>query len=119
MRRYESDRHSEYRARIDRVIAHIDGHLGEDLSLAQLAQIACVSEYHFHRLFRGIVGETLNEFVERRRLETAARDIYLNPKAKVIDVALKTCYENPTSFFKALHRQLCTSRSRGRNQVTR
>ena len=119
MRRYESDRHSEYRTRIDRVIAHIDGHLGEDLSLAQLAQIACFSEYHFHRLFRGIVGETLNEFVQRRRLETAARDLYLNPKAKVIDVALNTGYENPASFFKAFRRQFSTSPSLWRKQAAR
>ncbi len=102
MRRYESDRHSEYRARIDRVIAHIDGHLGEDLSLAQLAQIACFSEYHFHRLFRGIVGETLNEFVQRRRLETAARDLYLNPKAKVIDVAREHRLRKSRLLFQSL-----------------
>ena len=68
---------SEYQTRINRVIAHIDANLGEDLSLEQLACVACFSEYHFHRLFRGIVGESLNEFVQRRRLETAARALYL------------------------------------------
>jgi AraC family transcriptional regulator len=78
--------------------------LGEDLSLEQLARVACFSEYHFHRLFRGLVGESLNEFVQRRRLETAARALYLNANAKVIDVAMSIGYENPASFFKAFRR---------------
>jgi len=63
----------EYQSRIDRVIAYIDANLDQDLSLQRLAQVACFSEYHFHRLFRGIVGESLHDFVQRRRLETAAR----------------------------------------------
>jgi AraC family transcriptional regulator len=92
---------SEYQSRIDRVIAHIDANLSEDLSLEQLARVACFSEYHFHRLFRGLVGESLNEFVRRRRLETAARSLHLNSNDKVIDVALNAGYENPASFFRA------------------
>jgi len=107
---------SEYQTRIDRVIAHIDANLSEDLSLEQLARVACFSEYHFHRLFRGIVGERLNEFVQRRRLETAARALYLNDQDKVIDVALEAGYENPASFFKAFRRFFGVSPSVWRKQ---
>jgi AraC family transcriptional regulator len=96
--------HSEYQVRINRVIEHIDANLGEDLSLEQLAGVACFSEYHFHRLFRGVVGENLNEYVQRRRLEIAARTLHLNAQDKVIDVALNVGYENPASFFKAFRR---------------
>ena len=95
---------SEYQARIDRVVAHIDANLSEDLSLEELARVACFSEYHFHRIFRSIVGESLNQFVQRRRLETAARSLHFNARDKVIDVALSTGYENPTSFFRAFRR---------------
>src|SRR5215471_4008996 len=107
---------SEYQARIDKVIAYIDANLGRDLSLGQLAQVACFSEYHFHRLFRSLIGENLNEFIQRRRLETAARVLYLNSKDKVIDVALDAGYDNPTSFFRAFRRYFGSSPSAWRKK---
>jgi AraC family transcriptional regulator len=107
---------SEYQARINRVVAHIDANLSEDLSLEELARVACFSEYHFHRIFRSIVGESLNQFVQRRRLETAARSLHLNPRDKVIDIALSTGYENPASFFKAFRRFFGSSPSLWRKQ---
>ncbi len=61
-----------YRTRIDRVVDHIQRRPGSDLSLASLAKVAHFSPYHFHRLFKAHVGETLNHFVRRTRLERAA-----------------------------------------------
>ena len=111
--------HSEYQVRINRVIEHIDANLSEDLSLEQLAGVACFSEYHFHRLFRGVVGENLNEYVQRRRLEIAARTLHLNAQDKVIDVALNVGYENPASFFKAFRRFFGLSPSSWRKEGAR
>jgi AraC family transcriptional regulator len=111
--------HSEYQVRINRVIEHIDANLSEDLSLQQLAGVACFSEYHFHRLFRGVVGENLNEYVQRRRLEIAARALHLNAQDKVIDVALNVGYENPASFFKAFRRFFGLSPSSWRKEGAR
>jgi transcriptional regulator GlxA family with amidase domain len=37
---------SEYQDRIDKVIAYIDANLSGDLSIRQLASVACFSEYH-------------------------------------------------------------------------
>lgn len=61
-----------YGSRIDRVVDHIQRHPAGDLSLAVLANVAHFSPYHFHRLFKAHVGETLNHFVRRTRLERAA-----------------------------------------------
>ena len=49
---------NDCRARIERVLAHLADHLDADLSVAELARIAHFSPYHFHRLFRALVGET-------------------------------------------------------------
>ena len=58
-----------YHERGNRVIDYIGGHLDGELSLASLAQIACFSPFHFHRIFQAVTGETLNSHVRRARLE--------------------------------------------------
>lgn len=41
------------------------------IRLEQVARVACFSPFHFHRIFRSLIGESLNEFVKRVRLERA------------------------------------------------
>ena len=62
----------DYRQRIQRVLGHLQTHLDEALVPADLAQIACFSPHHFHRIFRGMVGESVMQHVRRLRLERAA-----------------------------------------------
>ena len=61
-----------YLRRINGVIDHIRAHPDGDLSLAALAAVAGFSPFHFHRIFSGIVGETVHDFVQRVRLDRAA-----------------------------------------------
>jgi AraC family transcriptional regulator len=61
-----------YKERILRVLVFIQQNLGNELSLDELAKTAHFSAYHFHRIFRGIVGESLKEHIRRLRLERAA-----------------------------------------------
>ena len=63
---------ADYQARLLRVLAHLDAHLDEDVDLAALAKIACFSPFHFHRIFSGMVGESVKAHVRRLRLERAA-----------------------------------------------
>ena len=63
---------ASYRERILRVRLHIEAHLDESISLEELAAVACFSPYHFHRIFRALVGESVMEHVRRLRLERAA-----------------------------------------------
>ena len=61
-----------YKERMLRVLVHIQQHLDEPLGLEELARIACFSQYHFHRIFRGMLGESVGEHIRRLRLERAA-----------------------------------------------
>src|SRR5215207_5728954 len=67
---------SLYRERILRVLQHLQEHLDRDLSIDELARLASFSEFHFHRIFREIVGEPVAEHVRRLRLERAALELY-------------------------------------------
>jgi len=59
-----------YWRRVNRVIDHIKDHVTEPLPIAELARLAHFSPFHFHRIFRSIVGE-LHAFIRRLRLEMA------------------------------------------------
>lgn len=61
----------DYYERMLRVLDHIHLHLDEELTLTGLAGVACFSPYHFHYVFRGIVGEGLGEYLRWLRLERA------------------------------------------------
>ncbi|WP_280192420.1 helix-turn-helix transcriptional regulator [Delftia sp. PS-11] len=58
-----------------KVLAHVEEHLhdGKALTLAALAQQACLSEFHFARMFRQSMGCTVHEWVMQQRLERVQR----------------------------------------------
>jgi len=51
----------EYIARINRVMDYIEKHLNEEITLDKIAQVACFSPFHFHRVFSTLTNETINE----------------------------------------------------------
>jgi AraC family transcriptional regulator len=76
----------DYKRRILRVLVHIQGHLDDALELEQLAAQACFSPCHFHRVFTGMVGESIKGHVRRLRLERAANRLKLS-RAPVTEIA--------------------------------
>jgi AraC family transcriptional regulator len=57
--------------RLRRVRDFVDAHLGDPLSLAQLAQIGHASAFHFSRAFKNSLGETPYQYILRRRVDRA------------------------------------------------
>jgi len=93
---------SDYHERILRTLAYIQAHLDDAPDLEELARVACFSPYHFHRVFRGLVGEPVQEHVRRLRLERAAHRLKLQEEA-VTAVALAAGYESHEAFTRAFH----------------
>ncbi len=61
----------DYADRINRAINFVLRNLDRPIKLETVARAACFSPFHFHRIFRALVGESLNDFVKRLRLERA------------------------------------------------
>lgn len=99
----------EYINRINRVIDYIYQNLDRDLSLSTLADIALFSPYHFHRIFSAFVGETLNDFVKRIRLEKAARLLIYDEELPITEVAELSGYNNLSAFCRSFKKQFSTS----------
>jgi len=90
----------DYKRRTLKVLVHIQQHLDEPLALVELAGVACFSPYHFHRIFKGMVGESVKEYVRRLRLERAAGQLRLS-SAPVIDIALGAGYDSHEAFTRS------------------
>ena len=91
---------ADYERRILNVLTHIQAHLDENLDVARLAGIAHFSPYHFHRIFRGMVGETVIEHVRRLRLERAAFHLRYG-RRRVTDISLDAGYDALEAFSRA------------------
>ncbi len=89
-----------YKERILRVLVHIQDHLDEAVSLEELAAVAHFSPYHFHRIFRGMVGESVMEHIRRLRLERAAHRLKLGNQS-VTRIAFEAGYETHEAFTRA------------------
>ncbi len=90
----------DYHERIVRTLVYIQQHLDDDLELEKLAAVAAFSSFHFHRIFRGLVGETVKEHVRRLRLERAARSLKQSGEP-IVQVALDAGFETHESFTRA------------------
>src|SRR5512143_1415217 len=91
---------NSYPARIQRVVAYLSGHLDDALSLESLARVACFSPYHFHRIYRGTLGETVNDTVRRLRLQRSAVDL-LDRELSIDRVARRAGYSSQAAFTRA------------------
>ncbi|MGQ0565821.1 MAG: AraC family transcriptional regulator [Gemmobacter sp.] len=86
--------------RVLRVLDHIYDHPDGDLSLDALAEVAALSRFHWHRLFRAVTGETAAQAVRRIRLHRAS--VALVQTAVPVDrVALSVGYDSTDSFVRA------------------
>ncbi len=107
----------EYRSRINRVIDYIESNFGRDLTLKELADIAGFSPYHFHRIFSGVVGETLYGFIQRIRLEKAASKLVQQPRTSITQIGLECGFTSSSAFARAFRERYRVSASAWRSVV--
>lgn len=105
----------EYISRINRVIDYIEENIDQELSLEQLAGVATFSQFHFHRIFRAMIGETLNHFIHRIRLEKAASQLLENPRKSITAIALDCGFSGSSAFARAFKHKFKMSASQWRN----
>ncbi len=85
---------------LNEMILYIENNLYEEIDYQKLAKMVGVNISTLQRLFPLISGVTLTEYIRKRRLTLAGKDL-VQSKMKVIDVALKYGYTNATTFSRA------------------
>jgi AraC family transcriptional regulator len=91
---------NRYAERIQRVVDFLAAHLDEPLDLETLARVAFFSPYHFHRIYRALLGETVNDTVRRLRLQRAAIDL-LDRDLSIERTARRAGYTSQAAFTRA------------------
>jgi len=82
---------------VERTIQVMHSHLHELLTLEDLASVACLSPYHFNRVFRQQIGIPPGEFLSALRFQ-AARRLLLTTPLSVTDVCFEVGYTSTGSF---------------------
>jgi AraC-like DNA-binding protein len=99
--------------RLERGVAMIHGNLGRPLIVSEIARTACLSPFHFHRLFAAAYGETPHRYITRLRLERAAALLH-GSECGVAGVALDCGFESVGSFTTLFTRRFGTPPARFR-----
>jgi AraC family transcriptional regulator len=89
--------------RLRRVLAYVEEHLAEDITVADLANVACLSIFHFTRAFAATMGAPPHRYVSRRRLESA-KAMIATGRAPLSQIALDTRFSSQSSFTRAFRR---------------
>jgi AraC family transcriptional regulator len=91
----------DYVEAVNRAIDHVVQGLDRPLRLEDVARVAGFSPFHFHRVFRSLVGETLRHFVKRVRLERALFLIAHDRGRSLTDVALSSGFSSSADFSRS------------------
>ncbi len=91
----------DYIRRINLALQYIDDHLDAQLSLASIAAVAHYSPFHFHRIFKAIIGEPLNAYVSRRRIEKTASILLHKKEVRIAELSLQYGFTSNSSFTRA------------------
>src|SRR4051812_24464994 len=90
----------DHLSRVQRAVDFIEERLTEDLPTEAIARVAGFSMWHFQMVFRAAVGDTLKEYVRKRRLSSALIELE-NPDRRIIDIAIEYGFESQESFSRA------------------
>lgn len=88
-------------ARINNAILYIEKNLTEKLILNDIAKEAYFSPFHFHRVFSLVVGETVNNFITRKRIEKAAGLLMRQSEIQITEISEALGFSSLSSFSRA------------------
>lgn len=91
---------NNYQNAINRTIDYINTHISDEINIKKLANVACISVYHFHRIFKAHIGESAGAYITRIRLEKAALKLQTGNDL-LSHIAEKTGYQTQHSLSKA------------------
>jgi AraC-like DNA-binding protein len=91
-----------HREAVERVIGEMHDRFGEPMSLRELADVACFSPYHFHRVFTAMTGVTPARFLAAIRLQEAKKLLVTGDRS-ITDICMSVGYSSLGTFSSRFH----------------
>jgi AraC family transcriptional regulator len=110
----KADTKTGYHKAVNKAVDYINGHLRETIDLKMLAEVAGISEFHFHRIFKAHIGESPGAFISRLRLENAVQKLQLT-HLTLTEIAERTGYQSQYSLSKAFKKHFGVTPSAFKN----
>jgi AraC-like DNA-binding protein/ligand-binding sensor protein len=108
--------HHEEPSSVVKARQYIREHHGEAISLTEVARAVNMSTFYFCKTFKSATGFTFTDYVSRFRIERA-RELLLNPQARIGEVAYEAGFQSLTHFNRSFHRVLGESPSAYRESL--
>ncbi|MCD8073074.1 MAG: helix-turn-helix domain-containing protein [Alistipes sp.] len=102
--KFHDNSHTAYYEAVNRVLEFVDSNYDKPLQLKSLVEVSHISQFHFHRIFRAVMGEAPGEYLQRIKLEKAAF-MLSQTLIPVWDIALKCGYQSPQALTRAFRRR--------------
>jgi AraC family transcriptional regulator len=104
------------RRRLFRILDYIEANLEGDLTIDRMASIACLSRYHFARVFKEAVGQSPHRYVSAKRLERA-KALLMQGDRSLADIGLALSFSCQANFTRAFKQATGRTPSQYRNKL--
>ena len=90
----------EYLEAFERAIIYMENHLDKAVSVHEVAKASGYSYYHFTRIFQSVLGESIGNYLQKRRLSSAAQKLLYSDR-RIIDIAMESGFDSSEAFSRA------------------
>lgn len=80
---------------------YIEKNITENITPEDIANVCYCSKSGLQKIFKYVYGYSIKEYVIKRRITKASRDLINNPSENILEIALKYCYSSPEAFTRA------------------
>jgi len=91
----------EYLVSVNKAVQFIESNLDQNLTLESVSAIACYSPFHFHRIFKNVTNETLNNYISRKRIEKAASILLHKHEVSITEISSQYGFNSNSSFTRS------------------
>ena len=82
-------------------LEYIENNIQENITAEDVAKACYCSKSYLQKVFKYVNGYSVKEYVIKRRITKASRDLACNQEESILNIALKYCYSSPEAFTRA------------------
>ncbi len=86
---------------LSNALEYIENNINENITPEGVANACYCSKSHLQKIFKYVNDYSIKEYIIKRRITKAARDLVYNTNESILDIALKYCYSSPEAFTRA------------------